>query len=127
VVRAGLDRAESWPSDRQEASRHRGSWKTDDFRWPGKHSFRRGDKLMMITHEGSGRRLVDPPGTVLYVRNYRLNDGKAAFVYLEFRNKRRRDMQSVARHLGRGAMKRLRRGGPLSKDFAAKLFDYWQG
>jgi hypothetical protein len=65
---------------------------------------------MMITHEGSGRRLVDPPGTILYVRNYRLKDGQAAFVYLEFRNKRRRDLKSVARHLGRGAMKRLRRG-----------------
>jgi hypothetical protein len=103
---------------------HGRSWKTDYFRWTGAHSFRRRDKIMMVTRERSGRRLVDPPGTV-YVRSYQTGNGQAAFVYLEFRNRRRRDLRSVANSLGRGAMKRLRRGGRLNHDLSAKVYNFW--
>jgi hypothetical protein len=104
---------------------HRRSWKTDDFRWSGAHSFQRHDKVMMVTRESSGKRLVHPPGTVLYVRSYRTRNGRAAVVFLELPARRRRELRTLARAQGRGAMKRLSRGGTLRGDLSESLYDLW--
>jgi phospholipase D-like protein len=105
---------------------HRRGWKLDDFQWAGQHTYQAGDKIMMVTRENSGRQLVDPPGTVLYVRHYRSKVGKAALVFLELPDRRRRKLQSLANRLGRGALKRLRRNGSVTREISEKLDDLWE-
>jgi hypothetical protein len=102
------------------------TWKLDYFRWSGNISFERRQKIMMITKENSGKRLVDPPSTVLYVRPYLTKRGRAAFVFVEHQDRRRRELRRVANVLGRDGIKRLLRGGTLGDDLSSKLYDFWQ-
>jgi hypothetical protein len=125
-------------SDRDESERgageqvaarrrmHRSTWKMDDFQWVGAQNFRRGDKVVMVTREDSGARLVDPPGTVLHVRTYPFRNGTASFVYLELPPHRRKNIKIIARRLGRGSLRRLQRGGILSAEMSSKVYDLWQ-
>jgi hypothetical protein len=102
------------------------SWKLNYFRWSGKTSFERRQKIMMITREDSGKRLVDPPSTVLYVRPYITKRGHAAYVYVEHQDRRRRQLRAVAKAIGKGGVKRLLKGGAFGNDLSRKLYDFWQ-
>jgi hypothetical protein len=104
---------------------HGRSWKTECFRWLGPHSFKHKERVLMITRKGA-RQLVDPPGKVLCTRSYATGKGRATFIYLELRHRRRRDLKSVAKHLGRSAMKRLARSGVLNRDLSGKLSELWE-
>jgi PLD-like domain len=114
----------------RDAKRHRKhlrSWIADDFQWTGRENFRRGEKVMMVTEEGSGRQLVDAPGTVLHVRRYHVRNGTKAFVYLELPDRRRRNLKTLAAQLGHGWLKRLWRGGSLSAARSDELYKLWRG
>jgi hypothetical protein len=102
------------------------SWKLDDFRWFGTPTFRRGEKIMMVTREDSGQELVDPPATVLYVRSYPYKNGRASLVFVEGPKRRRRALRHVAKQLGPGGRKRLKRGGRLGRAMSNKLYDIWK-
>jgi hypothetical protein len=112
-------------TDAKRYREHR-SWRTDDFQWTGNENFRRGEKVMMVTEEDSGRHLADAPGTVIHVRRYSHRNGTKAFVYLELPDWRRRNLKTLAAHLGRGWLQRLRRGGPLSARKSDSLYELWR-
>ena len=101
------------------------SWKLDDFQWLGTSTFQRGEKIMRVTREDSGQELVDPPATVL-VRSYPYKNGRASLVFLEGPNRRRRALRHVAKQLGRGGRKRLKRGGRVGRETSNKLYDIWK-
>lgn len=105
---------------------HPRRFELDSFRWTGRCPYQRGDKVIQITDEGSAGRLMAAPGNVLYVRTRRGKRGLVSFVYLERPALRRRQAAAVARKLGRGAQKRLQRGGPVREAaFAQALLNLW--
>ena len=110
----------------EKRRQHKRAWMTDYFRWTGVNPFEPRHKIMMITREASGKQLVHPPSTVLHVRPYRTKRGRAAFVYVEHQDRRRRELQKLAKALGRKQIERLRRGGTLRQDLSLKLYDVWQ-
>jgi hypothetical protein len=104
---------------------HRSLWRVESFRWSGSNPPKKNDQVAMITREASGKQLVDPPGSVLHVRRYNHAGRTRYFVYVELSERRRRTIQSIARTIGRGALKRLQRSGTLRRDMSDKLRDLW--
>jgi hypothetical protein len=105
---------------------HPRSFGLSSFRFTGRCAYRRGDLVIQVVDEGNGRRLVDPPGNVLHVRTRRDGNRKVSFVYLEHPARRRRQVKSMARGLGRGTLKRLLRDGVVrDAAFAQALLKTW--
>lgn len=105
---------------------HPRSFELESFRHTGKCGYRRGDVLIQVTDEGSGRVLVSPPGNVLHVRTRRDGSRRVSFVYLEHPARRRRPVNALARTLGQGASKRLRRNWAVRNPaFARALLNAW--
>jgi hypothetical protein len=110
----------------KERREHPRSFELESFRHAGKCPFRRGDVVIQVTNEGGGRILATAPGNVLHVRTRRYGARQVSFVYLECPVRRRRSTTSLARALGRGAKKRLRRNGTVrDADFARALLAAW--
>ncbi len=107
---------------------HPSSYELDSFRWPGKCHYQRGDVVVQVTDEGSNNVLVTPPGNVLHVRTRLDERQQVSYIYLERPARRRRPVKQLARTLGRGALKRLRRNGLISDAaFAQALLNTWTG
>ncbi len=107
---------------------HPQSYELESFRWPGKCPYQRGDIVVQITNEGGGSFLAAPPGNVLHVRTRQDGNRKVSFVYLERPVRRRRPVKTLARVLGPGALKRLRRNGMIrNAAFARALLNTWTG
>lgn len=106
-------------------SEHPRSWKNDYFVWRGSCSMQSQDRMLMISRESDGRRLVDAIATVRHVRRYKSGRGDAAIVFFEHPPRKRRALNKIASDLGRGALKRLRRGGNLSYQLSDRLREYW--
>jgi len=107
---------------RREVPRH----SIDEFWWSGACPFRRWDAVVQVTDEGRGRRLVYPPGTVVHTHPWRRGHKSVTFVYVETPKRRRVDLQRLAKRIGHGAGKRLRRGGLVSGAFAERLLAAWK-
>ena len=90
---------------------HPRSSELESFGLTGRCIYERGDKVIQITDEGGGNVLVAPPGNVLHVRTRREGKRQVSWVYLERPAGRRRQIKVLARTLGYGALKRLRRDG----------------
>lgn len=117
------DAAEVVAKKRRE---HPRSYELDSFRWTGKCPFKRGDVVIQITDEGSAGRLMAAPGNVLHVRTRSKKSRLMSFVYVERPARRRRQTKTVARKLGRGAVKQLRRGGLVrNAAFREALLKLW--
>jgi hypothetical protein len=86
-------------------------YEIESFRCAGRCRYRRRDKVIQVTDEGGGKIFVTPPGSVLHVRTRRDKRRQVSFVYLECPCRRRQAVKALARSLGRGALKRLRRDG----------------
>jgi hypothetical protein len=105
---------------------HPRSFELDSFRYSGKCAYRRGDVVVQVTDEGKDGVLVSPPGNVLHVRTRRDGNRQVSFVYVERPAQRRRQVTKLARALGRGALKRLRRNGVVrDAAFAQALLNTW--
>jgi hypothetical protein len=105
---------------------HPRSFELESFRQTGKCPYQRGDVVIQVTDEGGGSVLVTPPGNVLHVRTRRDDHRQVSFVYLERPARRRRPVKTLARALGRGALKRLRRDGIIrASAFAQALLNKW--
>lgn len=105
---------------------HPRSYVLDSFQWTGRCSYQRGDVVVQVTDEGSGNEFVTAPGNVLHVRTRRDGNRQISFVYLECPDRRRRQLKILARTLGRGAQKRLRRNGKVSDAaFVQELLNAW--
>ncbi len=105
---------------------HPRSFELDSFRQTGRCAYQRGDVVIQVIDEGGGSVLVTPPGNVLHVRTRRDGKRQVSFVYLEHPARRRRQVKVMARALGRGALKRLRRDGVVRDTaFARALLNVW--
>lgn len=105
---------------------HVRSYELDSFRQTGKCVYRRGDVVVQVTNEGEGRVLVSPPGNVVHVRTRSDGGRRVSFVYLEHLARRRRPVKALARTLGRGALKKLRRNRQVrNPEFARELLKAW--
>lgn len=128
---------ESW-SDRDQATHdaalkvakrrqvHPRTFELDSFRHTGKCPYLRDDVLVQVTDEGGGRILVDPPGNVLHIESRQYGSRWVSFVYLEHPSRRRRYVKALARQLGYGTGKRLRKQGIVhDQQFAHALLNVW--
>ena len=105
---------------------HPRTFQLDSFIITGKCAYQRGDVVIQVTDEGGGNFLVAPPGNVLHSRSGRHGNAAKTSVYLERPTRRRRLVKTLARALGRGALKRLRRHGVVrDAAFAQKLLNAW--
>jgi hypothetical protein len=128
---------EDWPERDQElhdsglkAARkrreHPRTFELDSFRQIGKCAYQPGDVVIQVTDEGAGSVLMSAPGNVLHIRTRRDGNRKVSFIYLERPTQRRRSVKVMARVLGRGALKRLRRDGVVrDATFAQELLNKW--
>lgn len=105
---------------------HPRSFELDSFRHTGICHYRRRDVVIQVINEGGGSVLVTPPGEVLHVRTHHAGKRQISFVYMERPAQRRRPIKALAHTLGRGALKRLRRGGVIRDGaFAQRLLNSW--
>jgi len=96
----------------------------DDFFWQGLSSFRKGDTLLQVV-ERNGRKIMYPPGRVIHMARRTYRKRVTTYVYLERRRGRGVALNTIGRRLGRGALKRLNRGGQLPQDMAAAVLAAW--
>jgi hypothetical protein len=127
-----------WPSDEKDLHRsglraarenreHGRGWEVQSFRIAGKCIICNHEVVVQVIDEGD-RRIVEPPGKVLKVARRRTRRGRVAYIYAEVpRVTRRPAVRTLARQLGRGALKQLGRDG-LVRDqrFAELLQQYWE-
>ncbi len=105
---------------------HPRTFELNSFRQTGRCPYKRGDVVVQVLDEGRGRVLVAPPGNVLHVRTVRRTNRQVSFVYLERPARRRRQVKVMARALGRGALKKLRRNGVVrDAAFAQAVLGAW--
>ena len=105
---------------------HPRSFELGSFRLTGKCVFQPGDVVIQVTDEGGGSVLVTPPGNVLHVRTRHDGNRQVSFIYLEHPSRRRRQVKTLARALGRGALKQLQRDGIIrNAAFAQALLSTW--
>lgn len=97
------------------------------YRWYGNCAHRPGDIVVQILKEGDGRRMVSPPGKVIYTKRYRSKGKPHSFVFVEVPRRRRVSLDRLAQQLGEGAKKRLLRGGVVRQDFAELLLRAFNG
>jgi hypothetical protein len=89
---------------------HPRSFELTSFNFKGKCPYQRGDVVVETLLERTGI-MVSAPANVLHVRSW--NDGSriTSFIYLERPIRSRRSIRRLAKQLGRGSLKRLRRNG----------------
>jgi len=93
----------------------------EDFWWSGQCPYKPGDIVVKVMREAKGRRMVSPPGKVVYMRRWHGKTKACDFVYLELPRRKRMALDRLARRLGPGAKKRLLRRGQVSAHFAEGL------
>jgi len=97
----------------------------EDFCWTGKCPFKPDVMIVQVLNEGAGRWMVSPAANVISTKKW---NGKnpCTFVYLELPRRRRVTVERLAKRIGRGAKKRLSRGGKVNRDFAERLLAAWK-
>ncbi|MEI8152746.1 MAG: phospholipase D family protein [Hyphomicrobiales bacterium] len=106
--------------------KHGRTYVLDDFSWSGDAPFRERDKIIQVIKEKDGTRLIDAPGEVIHTQEWRRNDRRLTFVYLELPRVRRIGLERLARRLGYGAKKKLlKRGLVRDRDFTEALLADW--
>ena len=105
--------------------KHRRTHFLDEFSW-SKDTFSKGDAVVQLVDEYEGSKLVVPPGEVIDTRKWSNGRQHCTFIYLEVPHRRRIRMNKLAKRLGRGASKKLKRSGRVNQDFAGKLRAVWQ-
>jgi len=98
----------------------------DSFWWAGQCPFRLGDILALVTRHADGHRMASPPGEVVHLARWRGGKRSCTFVYVEMPRKRRVAVERLARRMGRGSLKRLRRGGAVARNFAERFLAAWR-
>lgn len=97
----------------------------DEFSWSRNPAFRSGDIVVQVAKEEDGRRMVSPPGIVLHIERWKRSRDAKVFVYLEVPVRRRKQLDHLARRIGKGARKRLMHGGRVSPLFSDRLLEAW--
>jgi hypothetical protein len=123
----GSDEAQEKGLKKAKALRKHGrSYVLDDFHWSANAPFRKGDKVIQVTKEADGHRLIDAPADVINTHRW-VRDGRGVmFIYLERPKVRRVSVGKLAKKFGRGAKKKLHRNGLVrNRDFAETLLRNW--
>jgi hypothetical protein len=97
----------------------------EDFWWTGQCPYKRGDTVVQVWDRSEGHPLISPPGNVVHTRVWRGGGRRCTFIYVELPKRRRIALDQFAKRLGRGAKKKLQRGGRVSNDFAKRLLAAW--
>jgi hypothetical protein len=102
-------------------------YEVEDITFAGGTAIVRGDVLFPRVTARGRRDMIEAPSNVLHVKHHRdSKNRKIAFVYVERRICRRRTVQQVAKSLGHGALKRLRKDGKIRDAvFAQRLRNLW--
>jgi hypothetical protein len=98
----------------------------EEFWYRGMCPIDRGDIVVQVSDEGAGQRMVSPPGTVVNARRWRKGRRKLTFFYVELPARRRISLARLAKSLGHGWNKRLRREGAIRRDLAEQLLQAWR-
>jgi hypothetical protein len=93
----------------------------EGFSWGGDCPFRPGDVVVQVVTERNGTRMVSPPGNVVHLKPWSRGGRNCTFVYLELPTRQRIEVKRLAKRVGHGAQKRLKRGGRLRAEFAERL------
>ena len=99
--------------------------KLESFWWTGKCPYQMRDQVILILKEDTSRRMVSPPGVVVNRKEWRDGTKKCTFVYIEHPAQNRMTVERLAKKIGKGAQKRLQRGGLVNRDFAERLLSAW--
>lgn len=98
----------------------------DSFINTGRCPYQRGDVVIQVTDLGGGKVLMAPPGNVLLTKSDREGSSEKTSVYIERPSRRCLSVKSVARTMGRGALKQLKRNGAVrNAAFAQALLKMW--
>jgi len=97
----------------------------EDFWWSGRCPYRLGDIVVQVMREDDSRRMASPPGEVVHTAAWRRGATSWTFVYVELPRGRRASVERLAKRIGSGALKRLRRGGQVNRNFAERLLAAW--
>jgi hypothetical protein len=103
-----------------EKRKHRRTHYLDEFR-RANDSIRSGDTVVQLVDERNGPDLVTPPGEVIGTKNWSNGKRHCTFVFLEVPKRKRVRVDRLARRLGRGAVKKLKRSGLVAEEFAERL------
>jgi hypothetical protein len=106
--------------------KHGRSYVLDDFHSGANAPFRKGDKVIQVTKEADGHRLIDAPADVINTHRWVRNGRGVMFIYLERPKVRRINLDRLAKRFGRGAKKKLHRNGLVrNRNFAETLLRNW--
>lgn len=108
---------------------HPRSHELDSFLWTGECRFAAGDQVVQVTDEGSGKKLVSPPGKVIYVRS-RVDKKlrRTSIVFVERPAIKRRQIKTLTKQMRHGAGKRLKSNGVVrDMKFYKELMGLWNG
>ena len=84
-----------------------------------------GDIVVQVVPEKGSRQMVSPPAKVLKIKAWEKGTEKCTFVFVEMPKRRWIRMERLAKRIGRGAQKNLRREGKVSRDFKERLLAAW--
>lgn len=107
------------------ARKHPRTWISDKFDWPGKCLFTAGDKVVQVTNEKDGHRMVEEAATVLHVESGAVGRGRGAVVFVERPASRRRSLGSAAKFFGCTQAQLKTNGLARKRSIALLLLKSW--
>jgi hypothetical protein len=98
-------------------------YELEGWKHTGRCIYRRGDQIIQVFQDESGRQMVSSPGYVRLVRHY----PKITYVYLELRASPRRSIKTLAKTFNRNLVIKLKKTNGLVRNFeiASELLTYW--
>ncbi|HEY3489185.1 MAG TPA: phospholipase D family protein [Candidatus Deferrimicrobiaceae bacterium] len=99
--------------------------KLERFTFIGKCPIGIGNRIIQISDEGWGKKLVSPPGVVVHLKPWKEGRENTTIVYLERADQRRISLTNLIKRLGPGSKVRLDREGRVSREFAGQLLEVW--
>jgi hypothetical protein len=100
---------------------HSRSFELTSFNFKGRCPYRRGDVVVETLIERRGI-MVSAPANVLHVRSWSDGNRITSFIYMERPIRSRRSIKRLAKHLGRGSLKKLHGNGWIrDKGFASAI------
>ncbi len=101
---------------------HSSGYRIDEYNVTGRCRLVCGNQVIQVTDQGAGRVFVSPPGTVLNVEKQRIGGALESIVYVEVPVQKPKHLATLAKQLGKGAKKRLKKEGRVrDAGFAKKL------
>jgi hypothetical protein len=104
---------------------HPRKFRLDEFWWRARGTFERGMAVIQVIAEDKGRKMVTRPGTVVHTKKWTRNGKSVTFVYVEVPPGRAVRLERLTSRIGAEGVRRLKRGGIVTPELAAKLLKAW--